>query len=251
MADERADKARAAPGPLTREEVEAIMAYGVHSIPHGMRAIRVIELCGLALKGMDAQRESRSATVARPTSGAYRWIKDASSALSELAATVRGESPRLLNEDSGGNSELSLKIDDLLSGVPCQNEDLGFDSPADRAARSSTAAPIEATCNWRSDDDGVWHTGCGQAWVFNDGGTPKDHKAHYCYHCGSKVVENRAENSDDAEFGMSEPVARSATAARPVPAPDRGFDTCMACRQQQECGALGKCLVTVDSRGAK
>lgn len=45
-------------------------------------------------------------------------LKGALSALRELAATVRGEAPMLLNEDSGGNGVLSLEIDRLLLGVP-------------------------------------------------------------------------------------------------------------------------------------
>lgn len=36
------------------------------------------------------------------------------SALCELTAMVRGECPQLLNEDSGGNSRLSIEIDELL-----------------------------------------------------------------------------------------------------------------------------------------
>lgn len=35
-------------------------------------------------------------------------------ALRELAAMVRGECPSLLNDDSGGDGNLSLLIDDLL-----------------------------------------------------------------------------------------------------------------------------------------
>gem|GEM_PF-1734656 len=36
-------------------------------------------------------------------------------ALSELTAIVRGECPRLLDEDSGGYAELSMKIDEALA----------------------------------------------------------------------------------------------------------------------------------------
>ena len=36
-------------------------------------------------------------------------------ALRELTAMVRGECPSLLNEDSGGNGELSCEIDTLLA----------------------------------------------------------------------------------------------------------------------------------------
>jgi hypothetical protein len=36
-------------------------------------------------------------------------------ALEDLAATVRGECPSLLNEDSGGDAELAMRIDAILA----------------------------------------------------------------------------------------------------------------------------------------
>jgi hypothetical protein len=42
--------------------------------------------------------------------------------LTELAATVRGECPSLLNEDSGGDGQLALDIDDVLEAVRRVNE---------------------------------------------------------------------------------------------------------------------------------
>lgn len=38
-------------------------------------------------------------------------------ALEDLFAVVRGECPSLLNEDSGGDGELSIRIEDLLSST--------------------------------------------------------------------------------------------------------------------------------------
>lgn len=43
--------------------------------------------------------------------------------LRELAAIVRGECPALLDEDSGGNSALSIKIDEALGGGVCAAPD--------------------------------------------------------------------------------------------------------------------------------
>ena len=40
------------------------------------------------------------------------------SALHELHATVRGECPSLLNEDSSGNGQLAVEIEDLLQEPP-------------------------------------------------------------------------------------------------------------------------------------
>jgi len=39
-------------------------------------------------------------------------------ALTELHATVKGECPSLLNEDSGGSARLALEIDALLGDKP-------------------------------------------------------------------------------------------------------------------------------------
>lgn len=38
-------------------------------------------------------------------------------------------------------------------------------------------------CVWKPDDDGVYETTCGQAWVFEDG-TPKENHARFCPYCG-------------------------------------------------------------------
>jgi len=42
---------------------------------------------------------------------------DMRDALSELVALVRGECPRLLDEDSGGDVRLSMRIDELLAPI--------------------------------------------------------------------------------------------------------------------------------------
>ena len=60
-----------------------------------------------------ARRAGRDALVnERAASAALRARLDAAEALlRELVAVVRGESPSLLNEDSGGDANLSLNID--------------------------------------------------------------------------------------------------------------------------------------------
>lgn len=45
-----------------------------------------------------------------------------------------------------------------------------------------------ATCEWREDDDCIWHTGCGQYWHFDDGGAPTDHKQRFCGYCGKPLT---------------------------------------------------------------
>ena len=41
-------------------------------------------------------------------------------------------------------------------------------------------------CTWEEDDEGTWHTDCGQAFQFNAGG-PLENGARYCMYCGQEI----------------------------------------------------------------
>ena len=43
------------------------------------------------------------------------------------------------------------------------------------------------TCNWREDADGVWSSDCGDAFVFDDSGTPEEHHFTHCPYCGRRI----------------------------------------------------------------
>lgn len=43
-------------------------------------------------------------------------------------------------------------------------------------------------CHWTADEDAVWSTDCGQAFILNDGG-PTDNGMKHCCYCGEKLVE--------------------------------------------------------------
>lgn len=51
-------------------------------------------------------------------------------------------------------------------------------------------------CEWTGDADGVWHTGCGNAFFFDDGGGPVEHKQAFCGYCGGTLKEGLREESD-------------------------------------------------------
>jgi hypothetical protein len=51
-------------------------------------------------------------------------------------------------------------------------------------------------CGWTEEDD-YWHTGCGEAFTFTEGG-PKENNFKYCYSCGKKI---------DAEYA-STPISK-------------------------------------------
>jgi hypothetical protein len=56
-------------------------------------------------------------------------------------------------------------------------------------------AEVKVThCGWTEEDD-YWHTGCGEAFTFTEGG-PKENNFKYCYSCGKKI---------DAEYLSREP----------------------------------------------
>jgi len=46
----------------------------------------------------------------------------------------------------------------------------------------------EDSCSWTVDDDGVWNTECGQAFVLEDG-SPKENFMKYCCYCGRGLIE--------------------------------------------------------------
>lgn len=56
--------------------------------------------------------------------------------------------------------------------------------------KSKNGTDERPTCTWRADDDGVYQTECGNAFVLNDG-TPKDNRMAYCCYCGKVLLEGR------------------------------------------------------------
>lgn len=62
---------------------------------------------------------------------------------------------------------------------------------AERAtALNRLRAEADAVCEWTLDDspdDDLWHSGCGEEWIFNAGG-PIENKCSFCHQCGRPVV---------------------------------------------------------------
>lgn len=46
----------------------------------------------------------------------------------------------------------------------------------------------ERICEWKQDEDGIYHTGCGNAFYF-DNGTLKENKQKFCGYCGKMIEE--------------------------------------------------------------
>jgi hypothetical protein len=55
----------------------------------------------------------------------------------------------------------------------------------------------DATCEWKEDEDGNWHTSCDEMFTFIDG-KPRENYYKFCAHCGRHLVESvYVEPTDD------------------------------------------------------
>lgn len=50
-------------------------------------------------------------------------------------------------------------------------------------------------CEWRSDDDGVWHSSCGIAWTLEADG-PEENGMNFCPRCGRPLVQKDDSNDE-------------------------------------------------------
>ena len=55
--------------------------------------------------------------------------------------------------------------------------------PGGTAARSETAR----ACRWQQDADGIYQTGCGEAFFF-DTGSAEENRAKFCQYCGGNLI---------------------------------------------------------------
>lgn len=56
----------------------------------------------------------------------------------------------------------------------------------------------ESICTWHEDDDGHWHTSCGNMFTLFDG-TPVENGMAFCPYCGNALVEKRFEYEGEEE----------------------------------------------------
>lgn len=45
----------------------------------------------------------------------------------------------------------------------------------------------DSECEWSEDDDGIWNSACGLAWVI-EAGSPEENEMNYCPKCGKRLV---------------------------------------------------------------
>lgn len=102
-------------------------------------------------------------------------------------------------------------------------EQQGFDAGF-RAGRRERhdAAPV---CVWTEESDGeFWQSGCGETWVFLEGGSPSEHRAHFCHACGKPIQAvpfvAPVDDDEEAEVPAALRVGEPPVAA---PAPSLGW----------------------------
>lgn len=64
-----------------------------------------------------------------------------------------------------------------------------YNSQCERVSVVSTR--VCPPCDWTPDEDGNWHTGCGEEHVLNEGG-PDDNRMRFCCYCGQMLNEKAA-----------------------------------------------------------
>ena len=52
-------------------------------------------------------------------------------------------------------------------------------------------------CTWKQDEDGLWNTGCDNAFFFDTGGVA-DNEFKYCPYCGNKIRAKPFAEAPDA-----------------------------------------------------
>ena len=71
---------------------------------------------------------------------------------------------------------ISIGAAGLLAALLCE--------PVRRLVRRVRGPDV---CEWTEDEDGVWDTGCGKAFVLDPYGTPAEHEMAYCPYCGREI----------------------------------------------------------------
>lgn len=115
--------------------------------------------------------------------------------LKELAAAAEGMATGNLNHaDVRCYWDIHYRALELLkNAAPQVGSASSEDIPA--AIASGALSYIGSTpngrvnCQWVADDDGVYHTGCVNAFTFIDAG-PKENHMKFCCYCGGNLVES-------------------------------------------------------------
>ena len=89
-----------------------------------------------------------------------------------------------LRDKSGPYGRL---IRDAASDLRTSNEQLHAALERTKKAEAAWAGEPRHACEWCVDDDGVWYTGCGHAWQFENGG-PKENSVRWCQYCGGRLA---------------------------------------------------------------
>lgn len=91
---------------------------------------------------------------------------------------------------SGQRDPTLGSIQKILKALPCVDARWLIGQAAERDALKRAAK----VCEWEQDTDyetEIWHTSCGEAFVFNEGG-PDENFLKFCCYCGMQLKAIRA-----------------------------------------------------------
>lgn len=68
-----------------------------------------------------------------------------------------------------------------------------------RIGDGEAASVVESSelldCGWRADDDGAWHTGCGEMFLICNDDDPVSNNFRFCCYCG-KALRQKQSNTE-------------------------------------------------------
>ena len=83
-------------------------------------------------------------------------------------------------------NELLLITREELDRCCSQLSAAGYKVSANYVEAMVLSRPAQSSCIWIEDEDGNWHTDCGQIHQFTNG-TPKENHYGYCPYCGKSL----------------------------------------------------------------
>lgn len=116
-----------------------------------------------------------------------------SAALARIALGAKQAKPvRFMAEWSSQHGGMECDYSDARSEM----EEVAAEHDGDVIDLYTTQQPVHAErddCQWNTDEDSVYSTGCGNEWQFTDGGL-EDNQIKFCPYCSGKIAAPKPES---------------------------------------------------------
>jgi hypothetical protein len=123
---------------ISRDELRALLEKGAKSAEELGRSLRATFRAHPDDLVLDSCHGSPPSEKSSPSLAAPEWLREALQLLGELHALVKGECPSLLNEDSGGDAALDIRIAAALASPSAT-------PPSDAGSREAAQAVLGDT----------------------------------------------------------------------------------------------------------